>query len=140
MRDVFFLSLLAAQASQWKWSREGFMRLELTDGVPKVLYILQFQEGIVQKKLAEVCQIKESTIAVILKRMQEQNMIYKVKVLIPSGKRAFAIYLTDAGKKKAKEVSELMTDIDARALADFSEEEKECLYSFLERIRNNLES
>ena len=64
MREKFFLALLETQKAHWELSRKGFQKLELTDGQPKILYILLRREGCVQKDLAEVCRIRPSTLTV----------------------------------------------------------------------------
>lgn len=135
---AFFAELLDTQNTHWKVAQKGFMELNLTNGQPKIFYILRLKEGCVQKELAKLCDIKESTLTVLLKKMQEQGYIYKQTLSVSGGKRAFGIYLTETGKIKAEAIFDLTQRIDAQSLKDFREDEIELLYSMFDRIRANL--
>ncbi len=134
----FFVELMRTQDIHAEISRSEFVRLELTAGIPRVLYILRDCEGCVQKQLAKFCGIKESSLAVLLKRIETLGYIRKERVVVAGSKSAYAIYLTEAGRKKADEVAELMVRLDQTCLTGFSEEEKTALYSMLGRVRDNL--
>ena len=138
MHKIFFLALLEASDAHWNMTRKGFQKLGLSDGLPKVLYILQAFEGCTQKTLAEYCKVKPPTMTVLLKRMENLNFIYKKKVIISAGKSAYEIYLTDEGKKKAKAVVELMEGTDKMCFAGFSDSEKEQLLNMLNKVTQNL--
>ena len=58
MEKKFFLELINTQTAHWNLARKGFSKLGLSDGQPKIFYILYFAEGIVQRELAEICGIK----------------------------------------------------------------------------------
>lgn len=138
MQEIFFLSLLETQAAHWNVSRQGFAELGLSEGLPKVLFVLRGNEGCVQKKLAVICQVRESTLTVLLKRLENIGYVQKKTVQVSGGKRAFGIYLTDAGKDKADEVISLMERIDSQSLLGFSGEERIQLLAMLDRVRKNL--
>lgn len=138
MEKAFFLSLMETQAAHMDVSRQGFARLGLSDGLPKILYILRKQDGCVQKKLAESCNIRESTMTVLLKRLAQKGYIRKEPVLVSGGKRAYGIYLTDAGRAKAEEVCALTEQVDEQSLRGFSKAEREQLLRMLMRVRINL--
>ena len=138
MDKVFFLELMATYNAHWEEARKGFAGVELSEGIPKVLFTLQNCEGCVQKQLAKECCIKESTLAVMLKRMETLGFIRKDVLRVSGGKRAYGIFLTKEGKHKAEEVNCLVENIDAKCLEGFSAEEKESFYSYMERVRNNL--
>jgi len=135
----FFVELMRTQDIHAEISRSEFVRLGLTEGIPRILYILRDYEGCVQKRLAKLCGIKESSLAVSLKRIESLGYIRKEKVIVAGSKSANAIYLTKAGRKKADEVAELMVRLDQICLTGFSEQEKMVLYSMLGRVRDNLE-
>ena len=138
MREKFFLALLETQKAHWELSRKGFQKLELTDGQPKILYILLRREGCVQKDLAEVCRIRPSTLTVALERMEKQGFIYKEERRLLGGKRAYGIFLTERGRKKAEQLDAFIETLEEKSLAGFSEEEQDALFSYLARIRENL--
>lgn len=49
MREAFFLQLLETSSAHRQKSREGFQKLNLTEGQPKILYILYIKDGHTQK-------------------------------------------------------------------------------------------
>ena len=138
MNQIFFHHLLVTQRAHWDRTRQGFKKLGLSESMPKILYLLNWHEGVMQKELAGICQLKESTMTVTLQHMQKMGFVNKVPYALPTGKRAYAIYLTDAGREKSREVVELMGEVDAQALAGFTEEEQEMVFSFFDRICKNL--
>lgn len=138
MHRIFFHHLLYTQRSHWERTREGFKKLGLTESMPKILYLMNWHEGVMQKDLAGICQLKESTMTVTLQHMQEKGYIKKVPFALPTGKRAYAVYLTEEGKIKSRQVLELMGSVDEQALTGFSDEEKDQLFTFFERICKNL--
>lgn len=83
--DKIFLALLAASSAHAEASRKAFTAMGLTEGQPKVLYILNRQDGYVQKDLAEFCGIRQSTLTVLLSKMEKQNFIKKNPVMYQGG-------------------------------------------------------
>lgn len=67
MDKKLFLVLLAATSMYAERTREEFQKLGLSDGLPKILYILAGENGCVQKDLADMCKVRPSTLAVMLK-------------------------------------------------------------------------
>lgn len=138
MREAFFLKLLNTSSTHKKISREGFQKLDLTEGQPKILYILYIQDGHTQKELAGLCKIRESTLTAMLAKMEKSGYIYKEKATVSGGKRAFRIFLTDTGKAKGKDIMELVNWIDDTSLNGFSEEEIDLFYHMLDKVTENL--
>lgn len=138
MNRPFFLHLLELSALHATKSREGFQALNLSEGIPKVIYILAKKDGMTQKELAAECKIRESTLAVMLSKMEELGTIYKEKDIVSGGKRAFRVHLSEEGRKLAEQVDVLVTGIDALCTEGFSEEEKEQFFSYMERAAENL--
>ena len=138
MEKKIFLELINTQGAHWNLARQGFAALDLSDGQPKILYILYYAEGIVQKELAAICGVKPSTLTVLLQRMEQQNMIRREDRLISGGKHAWAIFLTETGREKATQTVDFVEELETRSFKDFSQTEREMLFSLLERVQNNL--
>jgi DNA-binding MarR family transcriptional regulator len=138
MQDKIFLALLQTSGAHWEHARKGFQELGLSDGQPKVLYILKRSEGCVQKKLAQLCQIRESTMTVLLTKMEEKGYIYKETLRVSGGKRAYGIYLTEQGRELSDRLVELVDRLEELSFEGFSREEKEQLFSLLDRVKSNL--
>lgn len=139
MTNKIFLALMETQAAHWTQSRKEFQKLSLSDGQPKILYILREFNGCVQKDLADMCKIKPSTMTVLLDRLEKEGYIEKSPVFVSGGKRAKGIFLTDTGRAMADKVYFLMEELEHKSLAGFSEAEKQALFLMLERITGNLE-
>lgn len=138
MREPFFLKLLETSSIHKKKSREGFLKLDLTEGQPKILYILYIKDGHTQKELAQLCKIRDSTLTAMLGKMEQKGLICKEKTIVSGGKRAFRIFLTEKGKEKGKEIMELVNEIDKTSLKGFTETEIDLFYNMLKRVVDNL--
>jgi len=138
MREAFFLKLLETSSTHRQKSREGFRKLNLTDGQPKILYILYIKDGHTQKELARLCKVRESTLTAMLGKMEKKGYIYKEKTIVSGGKRAFLIFLTEMGKEKGREIMDLVNRIDKTSLDGFSEQEIDIFYDMLGRVTENL--
>ncbi len=136
--NKFFLALLGAYSAHGEASREIFNDLGLTEAQPKILYILKFNEGIVQKDFAQLCSIKPSTMTVQLTRLENDGMVRKEVCYVSGGKKAYRVYLTDRGRKIADSLIERIDRLEAISFGGFNEEEKKQLLSMLERVENNL--
>lgn len=138
MREIIFLALMDTQKSHWNRSRVGFQELDLSDGQPKTLYILRCMDGCVQKDLAKACDIKPSSMTVMLDGLEKKGFIRREETKVSGGKRAFRVFLTETGREMADKVFWLMEDIEVEAFEGISEEEKLQLFSLLRRVRENL--
>ena len=138
MREIIFLALMDTQKSHWNRSRIGFQELDLSDGQPKTLYILRRMDGCVQKDLAKACDIKPSSMTVMLDGLEKKGFVRREETKVSGGKRAFRVFLTETGREIADKVFWLMEDIEVEAFEGISEEEKLQLFSLLRRVRENL--
>ena len=79
MKDKIFLALMEASAAHGMKSRVGFQKMDLSEGQPKVLYILAQNPGCVQKELAEKCGVSQPTLTAILERMIQRELVRREK-------------------------------------------------------------
>lgn len=138
MREKFFLKLLEVSSLHGAQSRSGFQQLGLSEGQPKVLYILVDGEGIVQKKLAQLCNIKPSTLTVILDKLEMKGYIYREKIINSEGKRTFGVFLTDMGRATAKEVCRVVDELEEETMNGMTEEERDLFMNYMGKICCNL--
>lgn len=138
MKDKFFLKLLALSGAHAKKSQEIFQKLDLSNGHPKVLYILRVNNGILQKDLADLCSVTPPTMTSLLSSMEKKLLIQRKKVLVSGGKRAYRIYLTDTGQHTANLVYEEFELLEKECLHGFSEQETLQIFEFMDQITNNL--
>ena len=101
-----------------------------------ILIRLSFGDGITQLELAGETRLKPPTVSVALKRMETEG--YVRRVTDPEDMRAVRVFLTDKGKALDENNVRRLTDLDARMMEGFSDEEKRTLCDMLLRMRNNL--
>lgn len=138
MSDKFFLRMLAVSSAHAEMSRNAFTKLGLTEGQPKILYILRRNNGIVQKDLADYCGIRQSTLTVLLTKMEALGFIRREACYISGGKRAFKIFLTDEGQAIADKLEDVVKELEAKCFVGFSEKEREQLLNMLTRVEGNI--
>lgn len=138
MTEKFFLKLLSVSAVHAQMSREAFTTLGLTEGQPKILYILRRGDGHVQKDLAEFCGVRQSTMTVLLTKLEEQNLIYRESCFVSGKKRAFRIFLTEAGREMADRLEAVVESLEQKCFQGFSQSEAETLMQLLSRVEGNI--
>lgn len=138
--DKLFIALLSTSSAHADASRKAFTELGLTEGQPKILYILWRNPGILQKELAELCGIRPSTLTILLQKMEAQNFTYKENCSVSGGKRAYKIHLTKEGQGIAERLEEVIECLEEKGFTDFSEEERNILLNLLSRIDANMKS
>ena len=80
---------------------------------------------------------KKSTISGVLKGLEKQNWIRRVKVL--KDNRTNYVQLTSEGLNKLEEFLPYNYELVSNIFSDFSEEEKEQLYFLANKLKINLE-
>ena len=95
-------------------------------------------DGIVQKDLAEKCNVEPATMTTLLRKLLSDGLIRKETTYISGGKRAFTISLTALGRSTAKKVNQIVDSLEVLCYQGFSEDEKLLLVELLDRITKNL--
>lgn len=138
MQEKLFLALMDTYAAHAEASRREFQKLDLTEGQPKILYILRKQDGQVQKDLAKICKVKQPTLTVLLQKLENIGLIRKESCTVSGGKYANRIFLTEEGREKAEQLEEVVEELEKRGLKDFSPEESRWLLSMLGKVAENM--
>lgn len=136
--EQFFKEMLLMYNAHRLYSIRRFNTLGLTSGQPKVLHILFEEEGYLQKDLASKCRVEPATMTSLLSKMEKQNLIQKETVYVSGGKRAYSIYLTDFGRKIAKQVVNITTEADRIATNGMTEDERQTFFGMMRQARCNL--
>lgn len=93
-------------------------------------------EKVTQKRLACEFNVKHSTMAGILQRMLEKELIY-IEV-DQENKKCKNIYITDKALKFKEELIERIKSTENILIEDFNEEEVKTIHKLLDKIHNNL--
>lgn len=113
-----------------------FQKMGLHPGQLPVLKTVYEKEGISLRVLADVLHVKPPTVTVTVKRLEKTGLVYKQADR--EDLRVNRIFLTEKGKGIIKEISVLLDENEKILTAGFSREEKEALYSYFERMIENL--
>ena len=138
VHDKLFLALLGASSAHADASRKAFAELNLTEAQPKILYILRRTDRIVQKELAGICNIRPSTLTVMLSKMEKQNYICKEQCYVSGKKRAYKIHLTKEGKEKADQMEDVIESLENKGFEGFTQSERNIMLDMLGRIEENM--
>jgi DNA-binding MarR family transcriptional regulator len=111
-------------------------KIGLTPGQPKVLDYLYDHEGSDQKTIAAYCEIEPATLASILLRMEQKELI--VRRQEHGNRRSLYVYLTKKGKEAAESLYKAFAIYDAQATKTMTPAETEQLKQFLTFVCKNL--
>lgn len=115
-----------------------FNQLGLSQGQPKLLEILLYNDGCPQKDLANACELQPATISSLLKKMEKDSLVRRIPETQGNGTHIVRIFLTSTGKNLAQNVLQSVSSAEALCFRGFSAEEKETCLCYLNRIYNNL--
>ena len=120
----------------WKENADIYRRMakqmNLTDTVMWALYTLRIEPGeITQSRMCEFLHEPKQTVNSALKKMEADGLI-----TLQSGanRRTKTIHLTDAGLALARKTADRVAETEQKALAQFSEEEANQLFSLMRRL------
>lgn len=106
-----------SRSSEKQLSRIGIYR-----GQDIILFILNDHGSLSQKSLVELFNCSKATITSSLQRMEKNGLLYRKED--PEDARCNKVYLTDKGKKVAKECEEIISRIQDALFSQFDETEK----------------
>ena len=138
MYDRLFLAILGTSSVHDDASRKRYMKYGLTDGYPKIFYLLSCEEGVIQKQLADSCGVKQATLTVILKKMEANNWIRRERGLSSTGKAVYRVFLTDQGRAISDSLEKEAEELETIAFSGFTSDEKNMLLSMLSRVSDNM--
>ena len=110
--------------------------LSLTLPQCKALVNLARNEGISQKRLAELAEIEPMTLVRILDRMEADGWVERRPD--PNDRRARTLYVTAGAKPILEQIDKVSAQMRAEALAGLSAEQRNQLMSLLEHAYQNL--
>lgn len=106
-------------------------RQKLT-GQQRVLAILAREDGLIQSQLAEILDIRPSSLAELMKKMEKGGDILRKEE--EHDKRIKRVFLTEKGKQKAQKLSHVGEDMSEAFFAGLTEEEQENFSEYMQKI------
>ena len=102
-----------------------------------LLFALVHLDGQSQKDLADKLNIRASTIATMVKRMEKVDLIQRKQD--SEDQRVSRVYITEKGKEVFKKINEIKKTIDSETFSNFTPEEQMLLRRLLIQMKDNLE-
>lgn len=112
-------------------------KLKIHPGQLPILLLLLKQDNLSQIEIANKVCVKPSTIAVVLRKMEKNDLIEKMTV--NSDRRTFYIKLTEKGKEIANKTSSIIDQLENKITISLSSKEKENLINCLNKIIEKLD-
>lgn len=112
--------------------------LSLTLPQCRVLVYLESNEGVSQKRVAELTELDPMTLVRILDRMEADGWVQRR--FDPADRRAHTVWLTADSKPILDHIARLISETRAEALQGLSNDERAKLLELLERVHANLAS
>ena len=116
----------------------NFNDMGISQGQPKILELLLYNDGCSQKELAKLCELQPATMSVLLKKMESDALIHRVPENLSDGRHIIRIFLAKSGRELAMQILESVIKVEEQCFAGFTEEEKESCLSYMDRIYRNL--
>lgn len=101
-------------------------------GRQRIINILGKENGMMQSQLAEILDVRPSSLAEMIKKMEADGDVKREAD--ESDGRIKRVYLTDAGKEKIVESSDSDDEFSNRFFAGLSDQEKSSLGEYLDKI------
>lgn len=111
---------------------------EKTDNAFEALKVLVTEENVTAGRLAEVLDIKPSSVTQIIKKLEEAGAVIREKSATDS--RVTLVKITDKGRESLIEHSSISKTLKEVLFKDFAEEELKQLNTYLERMNDNISS
>lgn len=105
-------------------------------GQPPLLFLLSKTDGLSQKEIAAKLGVKPSTITVMLKRIENGNLV--VRKQDAEDNRVSRVYITEEGREICEKAKIKMRLLNEECFGNFTVEEQVVLRRLLMQMRDNL--
>lgn len=102
------------------------------NGQQRVIAILAKEDGLIQSQLAEILDIRPSSLAELMKKMEKSGDVLRKEE--ENDKRIKRVFLTEQGKQKAQKFSHVGEDMTEAFFAGLTEEEQENFSEYMQKI------
>ena len=124
-----------ARLMRWNFDRQS-QGLGLTRAQWVVLAHLKRRDGVQQKTLAALMDIKPITLARHIDRLEKEDLVRREDD--PDDRRAKRVFLTAKAKPRLASLQKLGQKVRKQAMQGITAEDEQRLIDTLQRIRNNL--
>lgn len=104
--------------------------------LPILVRLIKGGDGVIQKEILNKLPISKSTVSKTINNLVKKGYLKKEKD--PGDRRSTRIYLTDKGRKAENTIREIVGKVESIMVKGLSDEEREELTEYLERLLENL--
>ena len=133
-RSIGRLISILHRASQIYFQRES-QPLGLPYGQFQALHFIAQNEGLPQCRIQDHFELDKGSVSSLMKGLEKNGFIERRQD--KSDKRAFNIYLTEKAKRQLPAIREVYRNWTMQLLDGFSDDEKEMLFGYMERMMAN---
>lgn len=119
-----------------KQSRDHDMRPNVRKGQSRCLYIIKMTGEINQRRLAEILNIRPTSLSETIKRLEEKGMIRRTSD--ENDKRTYMISLTEKGDEEFEQIRKSYTSEHKEWLDVLTREELDTFYKILDKINASM--
>lgn len=135
-KDSLYFLFLEIQRLHYYRTHVLLDEIGVYHGQPPMLFILSKRDGLSQKELSDVLNVKASTITVMLKRMEKAKLV--IRRQDSQDQRISRVYITEEGLKLCKKASDVMNKIDGECFGNFTTEEMVILRRLFLQMKENI--
>jgi DNA-binding MarR family transcriptional regulator len=127
---------LKTSRMHYKCSQTKLLKSGITPGQPRILNFLYEHDGCIQRELSKSCDLKPATVTNILAGMEKADLIFRIND--STDRRILRVFLTDKGTQAQQKLDRVFAALEKDCFEDYSDQEKEAMHIFLDRIYFNL--
>ena len=136
MKQELYELINKIRGKSFKRNYSKFSEINLYPGQQALLCTINENNGINQRRLAELTLKSPATITTMLQKMEKQELISIINV--ENNKRETKLELTEKGLDKLSKIKEVERNIINEMFNDFSNEELEEFYKLLCKMEKNI--
>lgn len=110
--------------------------IHIYPGQPPLLFLLEREDGLSQKVLAQKINIKPSTLTTMLKCMEGSGIVEKVQD--QEDKRIFRVFLTEKGKSTVEKARRIMRNLSDELFQGFDGDQLLSFYHMMKKMKQNI--
>lgn len=135
LHDTLAYKFFAIKKNMIAASRQYFQEVGISFDMYIVLRVIYEAPGSKQREISEICDKDANVIVKTIDRLERMGFVQRVRD--ETDRRAYTLYVTEAGTKVAEDFSELFVERQEACLGDLTEEEKKELRRLLDKILAN---
>ncbi|WP_394838225.1 MarR family transcriptional regulator [Pendulispora rubella] len=138
LEEQVTFAMIRAMKAHFRRSAPRLAELGLQLGQDMLLRLLWEKDGLSQSELIARLGVEPPTVTKAIGRLEKEGLVTRRRD--PDDARVSRVHLTPRAKRLRDPVMQVWADMEARALAGLSEEERQTLRALSLRVRANLEA